>query len=249
MIDHGECGAVVRMRIAKRNRSTRRKPPPVPLRPPQIPHDLTRARTCAAAVGSWRPVAWAMARPIWVVAPCMSLKSQPTFRRNMPLQRETTFPDWRKPAYCWGEVAAVGVWRHEDTLTRTSRFITAWIFLVTINRVFVCTGRSFRPGFCAAHEEYSKKQRSSGCCTLCCVSGRMIYCNYGTWLTHTPPLILISVTGLDQIHCASRWERSSRNTWIVRSRHRVTARIDIRCLTKATVAYLLEARRQRNRRC
>jgi hypothetical protein len=33
------------MRIGRGNRSTRRKPAPVPLCPPQIPHDLTWART------------------------------------------------------------------------------------------------------------------------------------------------------------------------------------------------------------
>jgi hypothetical protein len=32
----------------------------VPLRPPQIPHDLTWVRTRAAAVGSRRLTAWAM---------------------------------------------------------------------------------------------------------------------------------------------------------------------------------------------
>jgi hypothetical protein len=37
--------------------------PPAPLCPPQIPHDLTRARTRAAAVGSQGLTAWAMARP------------------------------------------------------------------------------------------------------------------------------------------------------------------------------------------
>jgi hypothetical protein len=35
-----ECEAVGGMRIGKGNRSTRRKPAPVPLCPPQIPHDL-----------------------------------------------------------------------------------------------------------------------------------------------------------------------------------------------------------------
>jgi hypothetical protein len=49
-----ECGAVDGMRIGKGNRSTRREPVPVPLCPPQIPHDLTRAGTGAAAVGSQR---------------------------------------------------------------------------------------------------------------------------------------------------------------------------------------------------
>jgi hypothetical protein len=36
--DDGECGAVGGMRICRENRSTRRKPAPVPLCPPQIPH-------------------------------------------------------------------------------------------------------------------------------------------------------------------------------------------------------------------
>jgi hypothetical protein len=39
------------------NRSTRRKPAPAPVCPPQIPHDQTRARTRAAAVGSDRLIA------------------------------------------------------------------------------------------------------------------------------------------------------------------------------------------------
>jgi hypothetical protein len=59
MIDD-ECGAVGGMRIDRGNRSTRRKPALMPLCPPQIPHDLTWARTRAAAVGSWRLTAWVM---------------------------------------------------------------------------------------------------------------------------------------------------------------------------------------------
>jgi hypothetical protein len=39
------------------------KPVPVPLRPPQIPHGLTRARTWASAVRVRRLTTWAMARP------------------------------------------------------------------------------------------------------------------------------------------------------------------------------------------
>jgi hypothetical protein len=42
------------MRIGRRNRSTRRKLAPVPLCQQQIPHELTWARTRAAAVGSRR---------------------------------------------------------------------------------------------------------------------------------------------------------------------------------------------------
>jgi hypothetical protein len=39
--DDDECGAVGGMRIGRENRSIWRKPAPVPLYPPQIPHDLT----------------------------------------------------------------------------------------------------------------------------------------------------------------------------------------------------------------
>jgi hypothetical protein len=58
--DHGEFGG---MKIGRGNRSTRRKPAPAPLCPPQIPHDQTRARTRAAAVGNQRLTAGAMAGP------------------------------------------------------------------------------------------------------------------------------------------------------------------------------------------
>jgi hypothetical protein len=67
MIDEGDCGAIGGMKIGRGNRSTRRKPLPAPLCPPQIPHEHTRARTRAAAVGSQRLTAWAMARPSWIV--------------------------------------------------------------------------------------------------------------------------------------------------------------------------------------
>jgi hypothetical protein len=63
MIDDDECGAVCGMRICRGIRSIRMKPVPVPLCPPQIPHDLPWARTRPAAVGSRRLTAWAMARP------------------------------------------------------------------------------------------------------------------------------------------------------------------------------------------
>jgi hypothetical protein len=43
--DDDECGAVGGMRTGRGNRSTQRRPAPVPLRTPQIPHDLTWART------------------------------------------------------------------------------------------------------------------------------------------------------------------------------------------------------------
>jgi hypothetical protein len=54
MIDDDECGAVGGMRIGRGNRSNKRKPALLPLRPPQIPHDLKWARTRATVVGSQR---------------------------------------------------------------------------------------------------------------------------------------------------------------------------------------------------
>jgi hypothetical protein len=47
--DNGEIGGM----IGRENRSTRRKPDPVPLCPPQVPH-AARTRTRAAEVGSQR---------------------------------------------------------------------------------------------------------------------------------------------------------------------------------------------------
>jgi hypothetical protein len=54
MIDDDDYGAVDGMRIGRGNPSTRRKPAPLPLCPPQTPHDLTWDRARAAAVGSQR---------------------------------------------------------------------------------------------------------------------------------------------------------------------------------------------------
>jgi hypothetical protein len=51
------------MKIGRGNRRTLRKPAPALLCPPQIPLNQTRSRTRAAAVGSQRLTALAMARP------------------------------------------------------------------------------------------------------------------------------------------------------------------------------------------
>jgi hypothetical protein len=45
MIDEGDGGAIGGTKIDRGNRSTRRKPAPAPLCPPQIPHDQIQART------------------------------------------------------------------------------------------------------------------------------------------------------------------------------------------------------------
>jgi hypothetical protein len=69
--DDDDCGAIGGKRIGRENRSTWRKLASVPLCPPQIPHDLIRARTWAAEVGSQRLTAWAMTRPfLYVTRSC-----------------------------------------------------------------------------------------------------------------------------------------------------------------------------------
>jgi hypothetical protein len=58
------------MKIGRENRSTGRKLSPAPLWPPQIPLDQIRTRTRATAVGSKRPTAWVMERPLsWLHLP------------------------------------------------------------------------------------------------------------------------------------------------------------------------------------
>jgi hypothetical protein len=60
MVMYNECGAIDGM-LAGGNRSTRRKPALVLLCPPEIPHDLTRVRTLAIAVGNRPLTVWATA--------------------------------------------------------------------------------------------------------------------------------------------------------------------------------------------
>jgi hypothetical protein len=48
--------------VKRENRKPRRKPVPVPLCPRQIPHGVTKARTCASAVTGRRLTAWATTR-------------------------------------------------------------------------------------------------------------------------------------------------------------------------------------------
>jgi hypothetical protein len=68
-MDDVGCGAVGGM-LGRGNPSTRRKPAPVPLCPPQISHDLNRARTWAIAVGIQRLTARATARPRLIGCTC-----------------------------------------------------------------------------------------------------------------------------------------------------------------------------------
>jgi hypothetical protein len=66
MIGNDDCRAIGGIRIGKGNRSTRRKPVPVPLCAPQIPYDLICARTQAAAVGITRCLLHVLCPRSWV---------------------------------------------------------------------------------------------------------------------------------------------------------------------------------------
>jgi hypothetical protein len=65
MTDDGDCEAIGGMKIGRGNRSTRRKSASVPLYSPQIPFDQTPSQTPAAAMGSQRLTAWAMAQNVF----------------------------------------------------------------------------------------------------------------------------------------------------------------------------------------
>jgi hypothetical protein len=66
-VDYDECGAVGTIRIGRETEVLEENLDLAPLCPPQIPHDLTWARTRAAAVGSRLLAAWAMARPLTLI--------------------------------------------------------------------------------------------------------------------------------------------------------------------------------------
>jgi hypothetical protein len=70
------------------NRRTRKKKPvPVPLCPPQIPHGLTRARTGDSAVGGRRLTTWAMARSVQHLTQ-WNIITVASFRKNVYLSDE-----------------------------------------------------------------------------------------------------------------------------------------------------------------
>jgi hypothetical protein len=97
MIGDGDYGEIGGIKIGRENRGTRRKPASVPLYPPQTPHTV-RTRTRAAAVGSQRLTAWAMAWPKWnllrnlwlvsclVYSCCSHLEHRTSVKRFVSLQ-------------------------------------------------------------------------------------------------------------------------------------------------------------------
>jgi hypothetical protein len=86
--DDDVCWALCGMKIGTGNRITQRKPTPVPLCTQQIAHDVTWARTRAAAVGNQQLTAWAMARPIgciYLFLMVLTVKAYVAINRIYPL--------------------------------------------------------------------------------------------------------------------------------------------------------------------
>jgi hypothetical protein len=75
MIYYDDCGAIGGIRIDRGNQSTQRKPAPVPLCPPQIPHDLAQARSRASVVESQQLTALATAQSFQIVTIMLSGKA------------------------------------------------------------------------------------------------------------------------------------------------------------------------------
>jgi hypothetical protein len=91
--EDGEFGG---MKIGRGSRSTRRKPAPVPLRPPPIPLDQTRARTRGAVVRSQRLTAGAMAQPHMYVFTFYPNLSSEAIGKNQRVKRRPLFRFNRK---------------------------------------------------------------------------------------------------------------------------------------------------------
>jgi hypothetical protein len=64
MVDDGHCGAISGMRTGSKDRSTRRTPAPVPLYPPQVPHEWPVLKIRAAAVWSRPELLHGVRRPL-----------------------------------------------------------------------------------------------------------------------------------------------------------------------------------------
>jgi hypothetical protein len=114
MVDDDVCGAIGGMKIGRGKLSTRRKPALMPLCPPEIPHELNRARTWTAAVGSRGITAWATAQPrlerIWRDYICrFSNKSDNYDDYNNTTQCDITKPEasCNSPSLACGLLQAV----------------------------------------------------------------------------------------------------------------------------------------------
>jgi hypothetical protein len=130
-IDGGDYGVTGGMTIGTGNLNTRRKTTPVPLCSPQIPRDLIRARTLAAAVGSRRLTAWAMA---WLTV--SSIKSlwfgrvlSSGIYRRVEQWKSTNVPEENVSSTFRAEEYAKHETSVKQVASRATRYPRAWVTL------------------------------------------------------------------------------------------------------------------------
>jgi hypothetical protein len=111
------------------------EPAPVPLCPPQMPHDLTRARTWAAAVGSRRQIAWAVARPRGGVT------------QSTKQQKQVTNRPWRWRRYVppkYAVLSYMALQPREDHAVHVAHspvgLLHCWVIILKLARSQNCTG-------------------------------------------------------------------------------------------------------------
>jgi hypothetical protein len=119
----GEIGG---MMIGRANWSTRRKPAPVPLCPPQTPHAV-RTRTRAAAVGSQRLTAWPTARhdALTCLVYSLTLKKKAICSSEMSIDCQLTIHGVisQKIEFFRGNILPCLIKHHTHTMKRCGRFL------------------------------------------------------------------------------------------------------------------------------
>jgi hypothetical protein len=96
MTDGDDCEAVGEI-VGRGNRSARGNPAAVPLCPPQIPHDLIRARNRATAVGRRRLTACAYGTAKNYLNKIVKVLSHPRRRHSSIRQQKYTASPFQKP--------------------------------------------------------------------------------------------------------------------------------------------------------
>jgi hypothetical protein len=147
-----KCGAVGEM-TGRGNLSTGIKLSPVPLCPPQIPRDLTQARTRAAAVGSYQLTAWATARPVAVLTRMTAQEDTITrevWRRMRLLPSRNV---WECDMYTYQRCTA-NICKVNPLPVHEVSYLTSMLFLRTYrqHRIFTnCVTHHYKFRSCSTH--------------------------------------------------------------------------------------------------
>jgi hypothetical protein len=130
IIDNSDCGEFCGMKIDRGNRSSRRKPAPAPLCPPQPSHEQTRARTQAFAVGSQRLTAWT------VTWSCVHEIVRESHSRHEPQIRNYKRRHWLivGPPLLWNSGNCSDLCNPDGNKWRSHTCLSVYLFVLTIER-------------------------------------------------------------------------------------------------------------------